>query len=209
MNFLAHLHIADATNTCLAGAMAGDFVKGSLPASLTAFQLGVALHRKVDSFIDSHPELISLSRQFPKHYRRTAGILLDMAFDHQLARHWHQWHSLPLQTFNQQSYREVLATPELPPRASMVIANMAEGDWLSGYASREGLTTAIQGVSRRLSKPELLAGGELVLFEMEALIQQSFTQLYPQILAFAQQQTYELAQRCNQGESFIRTVIRK
>ena len=96
MNFLAHLHIADATQTNLAGAMAGDFIKGSLPLSLTEFQLGVVLHRKVDRFIDSHPDLKALSRQFPKGYRRTAGILLDMAFDHYLAQHWEQFYPQPL-----------------------------------------------------------------------------------------------------------------
>lgn len=193
MNFLAHLHIADATQTNFAGAIAGDFVKGPLPDQLTDFDLGVALHRGVDGYIDSHPLLLELKQQFPKPYRRTSGILLDMAFDHLLAKNWHHWHPSQLPQFTQFGYKRVLNDAALPKNARRTVTAMARGDWLSSYATEHGLSMAITGISRRLSRPQLLRGGEQALAELKPDIQQTFDKLYPQIIAFSRQHADALA----------------
>ena len=81
MNYLAHLHLADKTETSLVGNLMGDFFKGSIDqANLPeALSLGIQLHRKVDSFTDAHPFVKSLKRQMPEH-RRYGGIIIDVLF---------------------------------------------------------------------------------------------------------------------------------
>ncbi|WP_028114071.1 ACP phosphodiesterase [Ferrimonas kyonanensis] len=185
MNFLAHLHLADLTRTSLAGALAGDFVKGRFDDQPEALKQGIWLHRQIDSYIDGHPQLLQLKSRFPGHYRRTSGILLDMAFDHHLARHWQQYHPLPLPQFCQHSYRVLLSDPQLPPQCRALATHMSQGDWLGNYAHHAGLTRAITGIAQRLSRPQLLLGGEQVLTQLEPEILDTFSSLYPQIIDFA------------------------
>ncbi|TKB49428.1 DUF479 domain-containing protein [Ferrimonas sediminicola] len=187
MNFLAHLHLAHITDTSLAGALAGDLVKGPIGHLPEPLQQGVWLHRQLDSFIDGREEMAALKTLFPPRYRRTAGILLDMAFDHQLASHWHGYHDDSLGHFCRHSYRTLLADPQLPHSGRVLVSRMARGDWLGSYRSREGVALAVQGISRRLSRPQLLEGGERVLWQHHHRISAVFAELYPRMMAYARQ----------------------
>ena len=79
MNYIAHIHIAEHTDTSMVGNFLGDFVKGSelqyLPAEL---ETGIRLHRSVDVFTDQHPAIIKLKSAFPPSIRRMAGITIDI-----------------------------------------------------------------------------------------------------------------------------------
>ncbi|MDN5863131.1 MAG: ACP phosphodiesterase, partial [Salinisphaera sp.] len=100
MNYLAHLYLAQRTGTSAAGALLGDFVRGRLAGGLPAdVETGIRLHRRVDTYTDSHPEVVAARRSFDPPLRRYAGILIDLYFDHILACRWPQWHPDPLPEF--------------------------------------------------------------------------------------------------------------
>lgn len=89
MNFLAHSALAFDDEGLLAGQIAGDFVRGSdLSAFPPSTARGIRLHRRVDAFTDSHPRVLEARRGFEPPLRRYAGIIVDIIFDHWLARHW-------------------------------------------------------------------------------------------------------------------------
>ncbi len=55
VNFLAHFHLAWPDQHLVLGGLEGDFHKGGLPGTLpAALQDGVALHRAIDAYTDSH-----------------------------------------------------------------------------------------------------------------------------------------------------------
>ncbi|WP_028108753.1 ACP phosphodiesterase [Ferrimonas futtsuensis] len=191
MNFLAHLHLAHITDTSLAGALAGDLVKGPIDHLPQPLQQGIWLHRQLDSHIDAQPQMQALRALFPHPYRRTAGILLDMAFDHQLASHWAGYHGDSLDHFCRQSYHTLLTDPQLPQVGHRLVSNMARGDWLGSYRYREGITLAVKGISRRLSRPQLLEGGDSVLWQHQDVIFDTFEELYPQMMDYARQRALE------------------
>ncbi|WP_420848114.1 ACP phosphodiesterase, partial [Photobacterium sanctipauli] len=97
MNFLAHLHLAEQCNSHLAGNLLADFVRGDpyqqYPKHVAD---GIKLHRFVDSYIDSLPEVRECRQLFVPETRRVSGIALDITWDHFLARHWAQYHPSPL-----------------------------------------------------------------------------------------------------------------
>jgi len=68
--------------------MLGDFVRGK--AVLETFpedvRRGIELHRHIDQFTDSSPDIANLRRCFPAPFRRYSGIIIDLAYDHELAR---------------------------------------------------------------------------------------------------------------------------
>lgn len=156
MNFLAHLWLADQTQTSLAGSVLGDVVRGAdLSAYPDDIALGIRLHRRVDAATDRHPLMQNLRAQFAQGERRYAGIVLDLAADHALAHMWPQFHHEPLESFTQ--------------RCGLALADAGEwfergGGWrptstgfaelLHSYATDDGIERALRRTSTRLRDPQ-------------------------------------------------------
>ncbi|MEV3823226.1 ACP phosphodiesterase [Aeromonas dhakensis] len=191
MNYLAHLHLASHTHSSLTGNLLGDFVKGALPTGLAAqFDEGIWLHRKIDAFTDGHPEHRAAVACFEAPWRRFGGILVDMLYDHWLSLHWPQFHDEALPRFLQQSYRRLLVDAErLPDGLPLPLRRMAEQDWIASYQHRAGLGAALNGIGRRLRRPQPL--GEALTTLDAARWQQckeGFLRFYPQLMQFSVQQ---------------------
>lgn len=161
MNFLAHAWLAGDDPAHQLGGLMGDFVKGPLPAGLPAdIAAGVALHRRIDVFADNHPAFRRSRGRVSPARRRAAGILVDMFYDHFLARHWQAFHREPLSDFTARMYALMDAHhPVLPSRLAGLLPSMREDDWLASYRSTETVAFALDRMARRLSRPELLLGG--------------------------------------------------
>jgi len=188
MNFLAHLYLSAGSTEALVGGLLGDFVKGPLtpgrypPRVLAA----IAQHRRIDSFVDTHPVVVHSRTRFAPGFRRYAGILLDLFHDHFLARDWHEHADEPLVCFSDRAYR-AFAHHEalLPPRARRVIRAMTRDDWLGGYSDPDGIRLALHGLSRRLSRANPLAIGHAELARDYRALEKGFRDLWPAVQAFA------------------------
>src|SRR5438445_1781400 len=92
MNHLAHVLLSGTNPNARLGAMLGDFWHGAPdPAWPPLVRAGVLLHRKIDVYTDSHLVVMEAKRLFEPPWRRFAGILTDVYFDHALARFWSQY----------------------------------------------------------------------------------------------------------------------
>jgi acyl carrier protein phosphodiesterase len=187
MNYLAHLHLGGQRPQQLLGSLYGDFVKGLLPGRFPAgIEDAIRLHRRIDVFTDAHPIIKQAMGRFPQARRRYAGIVLDVFFDHCLARDWHRYADEPLDDFTSKVYRVLADEPDLPERLAVIAPRMAAQDWLGSYREFAVVGDALAGISRRLSRPEGLAGA---MHELQALYQplsEDFSEFYPQLQAFAQ-----------------------
>jgi len=186
MNYLAHLHLAPDDAEARVGNLLGDFVKpanaGHLPAGIIA---GMALHRQIDRYTDAHP-LFRLSKtHVAEERRRYAGILIDIFYDHFLARHWDELAGRPLPDFTRQVYVELGERYALlPPRLQDILPRMAADDWLLGYRELDGIAATLQGFSRnRLSRPNTVAGGIDDLIAAYPALDAEFQAFYPQLQA--------------------------
>ncbi|KFZ37153.1 ACP phosphodiesterase [Shewanella mangrovi] len=185
MNFLAHLHLADISNTSLAGNLAGDFCRGNIADHPLHLRQGIWLHRKIDTLTDNDESVKALKAQFPAPLRRVAPILIDLAFDHMLARYWDEYHHQPLLQFSQRCYQHLADTAELPTALATLLPKMRQGDWLSNYADKQGFQLAVSGVSKRLSKPELFNGATKALNKLDVDVEIAFRTFYPQLMAYS------------------------
>lgn len=187
MNYLAHLHLGGQRPAQLLGSLYGDFVKGLLAGRFTPeLEASIRLHRSIDSFTDSHPLILRSLARFPAEQRRYAGIMLDVFFDHCLARDWHLHADVPLDTFTQRFYDVLLAEPELPGRLAQVAPHMAAHDWLGSYRDFDVLEQVLAGISRRLTRPDGLAGGMQQLRALYQPLSDDFDEFYPILQAYAQ-----------------------
>ncbi len=195
MNFLAHLYLGPRDPERLLGSMLGDFVKGpiasmQLPAGVRE---GIWLHRQIDAYTDAHPQVaLSKARVSPLR-RRFAGIMVDMFYDHMLARHWQRFDNAPLSAFTDQAYADLLANQHLmPERARVVITRMATHDWLGSYVRVESLHQALDNMARRFSRQTSLPGGAVELEAEYAGFEADFLAFMPEVTAFASAQAARL-----------------
>jgi acyl carrier protein phosphodiesterase len=187
MNYIAHIYLAEHTQTSKLGNFLGDFVKGpdlsSLPVEI---QTGIKFHRAIDSYTDSHHQITALKEQFPKQLRRVAGIIIDMYFDHLLLKHWPQGSSTqPKAMFNQ--FYQQLRYFELPNHTHFTQqkSRLLEYEWLIEYVDRQTCLNAFYTIEKRL-KHKITFAEQAAHFIMqnEYSIERSFHAFFPDLLAF-------------------------
>lgn len=188
MNFLAHLLLGPHEAQQAVGSLLGDFVKGpmssiELPEPVLE---GIWLHRQIDGFTDRH-ELVARSKaRVSPQRRRYAGIMVDMFYDHLLARHWQRFSGQSLDEFTGQMYQAVrMQEALLPERARTVLLRMAKEDWLSSYAELANMHTALNNMSRRLRPGNALKGSVCELEQEYENFETDFLAFMPEVIEFA------------------------
>ena len=165
----------------------GDFGKGRVDENLPAgIRNGVLLHRRVDTFTDAHPVVQRSKARIRPEFRRYAGILIDMFYDHFLARHWHDYASQPLEHFSQrvnQVFAEQLHT--FPPRMQHSMAYLVSNDLLVSYREVGGIAHALAGIEDRLKRPSGLRHAAAELHANYAELLQDFNEFFPELIDFS------------------------
>ena len=190
MNYLAHTLLAGGDEALQLGGMLGDFVRGQPdPARYPARVIqGIRLHRAIDVYTDAHPEVLAAKALLPSPYRRYAGILLDMWFDHCLARDFVHWSQQPLADFSTEMRGLLHQHDELlPPALWRFSQYMDANDLPAGYADRSVLGVAVAGIGQRLSRANPLDTALPVLVVREGELQQCFEAFFPQLQEFARE----------------------
>ncbi len=187
MNYLAHFHLAWPEPGLIAGALEGDYRKGRLRGELPdSIERGVRLHRAVDAFTDDHPDIARLRQAFPSGLRRYAGIVIDISFDHFLARHWARYSPVDRQTFNQAVYATLRdAHGELSAPAQRMSLRMAQIDLLDHYFQWETVSASAERVGARLKRGNPFLGMEPQLQPLREPLEQCFVDFYPELVTFA------------------------
>ncbi len=187
MNFLAHLHIAEQSDSSLLGNLLGDFVKGDPDKQFSQLVVnGIRLHRWVDSYTDRHPLMSESKALFPDSTRRFSPIALDMLWDHFLAKHWQEFHSLPLKDFVDNAQKQIQHNHtleiDLPERYLMVTEKMWQGRWLESYCKLDNIEFALQRMSQRSIRMKPLAECYQSFVEHYPVFSEVFFELYPDVL---------------------------
>jgi len=189
VNFLAHFHLAWPDPGLVAGALDGDFRKGRLQGQLpSALEKGIRLHRAIDAYTDDHPAVRNLRSRFPRHLRRYAGIVIDLAFDHYLSRHWHRYEDRELRDFN----RQVLALLQsqadlLSGNARHMLARLQRHDLLNRYRDWPIITATAERIGARLRGDNPLAALDRDLDDLRPSIEAAFLAFYPDLQRFSGQ----------------------
>ncbi len=100
MNFLAHLYLSGDPGPLMLGNFIGDYVKGrKVEHYKPEIQQGILLHRKIDAFTDQHKVVKTSTARFKPCYQRYASVVIDVIYDHYLAKNWHHYHSTSLKQY--------------------------------------------------------------------------------------------------------------
>jgi acyl carrier protein phosphodiesterase len=188
MNWLAHLYLSEAGVEHRLGNVLADVLRGpDCPPFTAAVQRGIACHRAIDAFTDSHP-LVGQSRQrIQPPYRRFAGILVDVYYDHLLARHWYRYCDQELTLTTAEAYDGFLLYPgELPERVWRLVRRMAAEDWLAAIRDVADVQAVLARVEKRMRRPFPLASALGVLQQHDLGLEQDFLGFFPDLCQYTQ-----------------------
>ncbi|HUW36821.1 MAG TPA: ACP phosphodiesterase [Rhodocyclaceae bacterium] len=188
MNFLAHALLSGPDPALRVGGLIGDFVKGPLPGALPArIAAGVALHRRIDGYADAHPAFRRSCARVGPSRRRFAGVMVDMFYDHFLARHWASFSDETLAAFAAASYGLLSDHGHLlSADHRAMVAAMRRHDWLVSYRSAEIVGYALDRMSLRLRRqPNALPGALEELRGSYPQFEADFLEFFPDAQAFS------------------------
>jgi len=190
LNYLAHLYLSENDPESLIGSLMGDFLKGRVGTDLApAVRRGVLVHRRIDSFTDAHMIVGQSKRRIGPAYRRYAGILIDLFYDHFLASRWSEYSAVPLEAFAARVYRIVAAHHHrlsAPMQRSM--SYMISNELLQSYRTLEGMQQALRGIESRLKRPSRLHAAVTELERNYTGLGEDFAVFFPDLVRFASDQ---------------------
>lgn len=184
MNFLAHLCLANGDSGLMMGGLIGDFVRGrwALRAFPESIRQGIVLHRHIDKCTDRSPIIKNLRPLFPREFRRYAGIVIDLAFDHELAVNW--WRYMPgsLERFDLEARDLLREHAQWVPEKLAGFMEYADRHGLfSAYRETEVVLYALTGIGKRLSRPNPLHRVDEIWPELSPAFKPAFREFFPLI----------------------------
>lgn len=185
MNFLAHIYLSNGTPESVLGAVLGDFVKGRLENRFAPpVREAIRIHRAIDCYTDAHPVVHASRRLVSRPRRRYAPVLIDLFYDHLLARNWTGYSHVPLGEFTRSAYAVLGAHAHAFPESfQRVVPRMAAEDWLCAYGELDGIARALAGLARRARRGEMLVGGVEELTRNYAELEDHFRTFFADLRA--------------------------
>lgn len=145
---------------------------------------GILLHREIDSFTDQHPVVAEARNVISPERRRLGGIIIDIAFDYYLTRHWDKFSTEERRVTISRGYATMamVSSTGLSRKTQSLISKMSSRDWLNAYGTLEGQTLTFQRVSRVTPAVAGLEGAEQEIVKNDAILDQYFLQFYPDLI---------------------------
>jgi acyl carrier protein phosphodiesterase len=141
MNFLAHIYLSGDNALIQIGNFMADGIRGSdyLNHPLEV-QKGIILHRAIDTFTDAHPIFRKSKHRLHDKYGHYSGIIIDIFYDHFLAKNWNNYSDDPLEKVADNFYENLQKHYHiLTDKTKRMMPFMIARNWLVSYASIEGL----------------------------------------------------------------------
>lgn len=171
MNFLAHLYLSGNSDLLKIGNFMADGIRGKhfdeFPLDI---KKGIALHRAIDTFTDAHPIFRKSTKKLHSRYHHYAGVIVDVFYDHFLAKNWTNYSDVNLEVFILTFYQSLEDNrPFLTERTIGLMPYMIKQNWLLSYQTVQGIDIILtQMDSRTKNKSKMrFATEELQEFYIE------------------------------------------
>lgn len=190
MNFLAHAYLSGDNQKLMLGNFIADFVKGRAALELFDEEIkqGIFLHRAIDAFTDSHPVVSESKNRLRPKYRHYAAVIVDVFYDHFLARSWRDWHDEPLDQFVSRTYATISQhTAILPESVKAFFPYMVRGNWLLNYARVEGIGRTLSGMAARTPYESKMDEAVKDLVESYPAFESEFRLFFPELVDHARE----------------------
>lgn len=194
MNFLAHIYLSGDEEEVIIGNFIADGIKGkkyqNYPLNI---QKGILLHRGIDSFTDQHPTVRLSTKRLHENYGHYSGVIVDILYDHYLAKNWKSYHDVPLDEYVENFYDLLRSNFEmLPVRIKRMMPYMISDNWLLSYESVSGIGNILNQMNRRTNNESNMNFAVLELQKYYSEFEEEFTSFFEELRTFSENKLIEL-----------------
>lgn len=189
MNFLAHIYLSGENEMIQIGNFMADGIRGKSYTNYSPLLIkGILLHREIDTFTDAHPVFRKSKHRLHEKYGHYSGVIMDMFYDHFLAKNWDLYSEIPLElavaNFYDNLHRNYAV---LTDRIKKMMPYLIEQNWLLSYATLEGLSMILFQMDHRTKKRVAMHESITELNEFYAEFETEFTAFFEEIRLHCQE----------------------
>ena len=194
MNFLAHIYLSGNNKMVTIGNFIADGIKSDAYKNYPAdIQKGILLHREIDTFTDAHPIVRQSTKRLHKNYGHYSGVIVDILYDHFLAKDWNIYSPVKLNDFVENFYEDLEEHFEiLPLRIQNLIPYMIADNWLYNYSKIEGIQRVLDGMNRRTKHVSRMNEATTELKKHYTEFQEEFTLFFNELIPFSREKLIEI-----------------
>lgn len=194
MNFLAHIYLSGDNDLIKIGNFMADGIRGKqfehFPKDV---QKGILLHRFIDTYTDSHDIFRQSTKRLHEKYHHYAGVIVDIIYDHFLAKNWTKYSDENLESFINRFYTSLDDNYSiLTEKTQGLMPYMIERNWLLSYRTVEGIHQILTQMDRRSKNVSKMQYASEELKEFYAEFEEEFTLFFEDLRLNAQQKLISL-----------------
>lgn len=189
MNFLAHIYLSGDNDLIKIGNFMADGIRGkhfeNYPLDV---QKGIILHRAIDTFTDAHPIFRQSTKKLHEKYHHYSGVIVDVLYDHFLAKNWNQYSDEKLDDFVERFYQSLYDNNKiLSNRTKDIMPYMIAHNWLVSYQTIEGIHRILTQMDGRTKNQSQMRFATNELSEFYSEFEEEFTNFFQELKVFATQ----------------------
>ncbi len=183
MNFLAHIYLSGDDDDLKFGNFIGDWIKGKKYTKYSEeIQKGILLHRRIDSYTDSHPIVHKSIVRLRPAYRKYAGVAVDILYDHFLSANWSDYSSEPIESYVKQFHKLIIERfGKLPKKARRFAYPFIGNKRLICYADLNCFEDVLNKMAIYTSMPDKAKEAMVIINENYDLFKEEFEAFFPDI----------------------------
>lgn len=187
MNYLAHIYLSGDNKMIKIGNFMADSIRGkSYEVYERDIKRGILLHRAIDSFTDMHPIYRQSKHRLHSKYGHYSGVIMDIFYDHFLAKNWSLYSKIPLEEFTTDFYILLETNYEiLTDKVKSIIPHMRNKNWLLSYSTIDGMQTIMNQMNHRIKNQVPIDESILELQEYYTEFESEFKLFFTEIQAFS------------------------
>ncbi|KAF2515717.1 acyl carrier protein phosphodiesterase [Flavobacterium foetidum] len=194
MNFLAHIYLSGDNDLIKIGNFMADGIRGKqfehFPEDV---QKGILLHRFIDTYTDSHDIFRQSTKRLHEKYHHYSGVIVDIVYDHFLAKNWSIYSDEKLEDFISRFYNSLHQNYDiLTEKTQGLMPYMIERNWLLSYRTVEGIHQILTQMDRRSKNTSRMQFAVAELKEYYTEFEQEFTLFFEEIRKQAQNKLISL-----------------
>ncbi|WP_194768441.1 ACP phosphodiesterase [Tamlana sp. I1] len=194
MNYLAHIYLSGDNELITIGNFIADGIKGKKYLKFEKdIQIGILLHRHIDTFTDAHKTVRQSTKRLHEKYGHYSGIIVDILYDHFLAKNWKMYSDVPLAEYTEAFYDSLEKHYQLlPSNIQKMLPYMLADNWLLSYASIEGISRVLDGMNRRTKNRSSMNEAVNELQEFYVEFETEFSAFFEELIASSKMKLTEL-----------------
>jgi acyl carrier protein phosphodiesterase len=194
MNFLAHIYLSGDSDLIKIGNFMADGIRGkhfeNYPLEI---QKGIKLHRFIDTYTDAHPIFRESTKRLHENYHHYAGVIVDVFYDHFLAKNWSNYSAENLEDFTENFYQSLRDNYDfLSERTKGMMPYMIEYNWLASYKTVEGISRILTQMDSRTKNESKMRFSPNELIEYYTEFEREFTSFFEDVKIQSQQKLVSL-----------------